>query len=346
MAPSARVRPNWCRARRRHHGAHELPARHPAATTIPPSAPAPTFQPTATHAAISRYALGRDYHKLLRARLQKLADRIADEIGDFGYRVFTDSAPVMEVELAKNAGLGWRGKHTLLLSREAGSWFFLGEIFVDLPLPPDAPHDRPLRHLPRLPRRLPDAAFAAPYQLDARRCISYLTIELKGAIPLELRPLIGNRIYGCDDCQTCLPVESRCAADARGGFRAAPRARRRDAGSNCLPGTKRSSRTACRQRRSAASATSAGCATSPWHWAMHRPRREVIAALKSRRSTSFGAGARARGLGARAPCRELARPSPWPPAAPGRRTIRSTSRHRAASRTAPPFPSPAGCGRR
>jgi epoxyqueuosine reductase len=157
------------------------------------------------HAAISRYALGRDYHKLLRARLQKLADRIVAEVGDFGYRVFTDSAPVMEVELAKNAGLGWRGKHTLLLSRQAGSWFFLGEIFVDLPLPPDAPTTDHCGSCRACLDACPTAAFAAPYRLDARRCISYLTIELKGAIPEMLRPLLGNRIYGCDDCQSVCP---------------------------------------------------------------------------------------------------------------------------------------------
>jgi epoxyqueuosine reductase len=156
-------------------------------------------------AAISCYAQGRDYHKLLRARLQKLADRIAGEVGDFGYRVFTDSAPVMEVELARNAGLGWRGKHTLLLSREAGSWFFLGEIFVDLPLPPDAPVSAHCGACTACLDACPTGAFLGPGQLDARRCISYLTIELKGCIPEELRPLIGNRIYGCDDCQLVCP---------------------------------------------------------------------------------------------------------------------------------------------
>jgi epoxyqueuosine reductase len=159
----------------------------------------------AAHAAISRYALGRDYHKLLRARLQKLADRIAAEIGDFGYRVFTDSAPVMEVALAAGAGLGWRGKHTLLLSREAGSWFFLGEIYVELPLPPDAPVTDHCGTCRACLEACPTQAFAAPYRLDARRCISYLTIELKGAIPEALRPHMGNRIYGCDDCQDVCP---------------------------------------------------------------------------------------------------------------------------------------------
>ena len=161
----------------------------------------------ADHAIISRYAQGRDYHKLLRARLQQLADRMVAEIGDFGYRVFTDSAPVMEVELAHQANLGWRGKHTLLLSR-TGSWFFLGELFVALPMPPDGVGERHNGHCGTCRACLaacPTQAFLAPYRLDARRCISYLTIELKGSIPLALRPLLGNRIYGCDDCQTACP---------------------------------------------------------------------------------------------------------------------------------------------
>jgi epoxyqueuosine reductase len=157
------------------------------------------------HAAVSRYAQGRDYHKVLRNRLQKLADRIEAEAGTFGYRVFTDSAPVMEVELAARAGLGWRGKHTLLLSRDAGSWFFLGEILVDLPLPPDAPAAEHCGTCRACLNACPTGAIVAPYRVDARRCISYLTIELKGSIPLELRSLIGNRVYGCDDCQLCCP---------------------------------------------------------------------------------------------------------------------------------------------
>ncbi len=159
----------------------------------------------AGHAAISRYALGRDYHKLLRNRLQKLADRIALEAGAFGYRVFTDSAPVMEVELAQQAGLGWRGKHSLLLSREAGSWFFLGEIYTNLPLPADAPTSEHCGTCRACLDACPTGAIVAPYRVDARLCISYLTIELKGSIPIELRPLIGNRVYGCDDCQLCCP---------------------------------------------------------------------------------------------------------------------------------------------
>ena len=156
-------------------------------------------------AFISRYALGRDYHKLLRARLQQLADRITAEIGSFSYRVFTDSAPVMEVGLAQNSGFGWRGKHTLLLEREAGSWFFLGEIFTDLSLPPDAPVTDHCGTCTACLESCPTQAIVAPYKLDARLCISYLTIELKGSIPEPLRPLLGNRIYGCDDCQLVCP---------------------------------------------------------------------------------------------------------------------------------------------
>jgi epoxyqueuosine reductase len=156
-------------------------------------------------AFISRYALGRDYHKVLRARLQQLCERIAQEIGDFGYRVFTDSAPVLEVQLAEKAGLGWRGKHTLLLSRETGSWFFLGEIYTDLPLPMDDPAKNHCGDCQACMDICPTNAIIAPYLVDARRCISYLTIELKESIPQDLRPLIGNRIYGCDDCQLTCP---------------------------------------------------------------------------------------------------------------------------------------------
>ena len=159
----------------------------------------------ADHAYIARYARGRDYHKLLRARLQILAERITGEVGEFGYRVFSDSAPVMEVALAAKAGLGWRGKHTLLLSREAGSYFFLGEIYTDLPLPVDAPQGAHCGSCSRCIDVCPTQAIRAPYSLEARRCISYLTIELKGSIPVELRPLIGNRVYGCDDCQLACP---------------------------------------------------------------------------------------------------------------------------------------------
>jgi epoxyqueuosine reductase len=156
-------------------------------------------------AYVSRYALGRDYHKVLRGRLARLAARIADEIGPYGHRVFTDSAPVLEVALAAKSGLGWRGKHTLLLSREAGSYFFLGEIYTDLPLPVSAPVSAHCGTCSACIAACPTGAIVAPWELDARRCISYLTIELEGRIPEELRPLIGNRIYGCDDCQLVCP---------------------------------------------------------------------------------------------------------------------------------------------
>jgi epoxyqueuosine reductase len=156
-------------------------------------------------AVISVYARGRDYHKVLRARLQQLADKVKAEIGDFGYRVFTDSAPVMELPLAEKAGLGWRGKHTLLLSRTAGSMFFMGEFLVDLPLPVDEPTGAHCGQCSACIDVCPTQAILGPGRLDARRCVSYLTIELKSAIPLEMRPLIGNRVYGCDDCQTACP---------------------------------------------------------------------------------------------------------------------------------------------
>jgi epoxyqueuosine reductase len=156
-------------------------------------------------AFVSRYALGRDYHKLLRSRLQQLADRITAEIGSFAYRAFTDSAPVLEVELARNGGLGWRGKHTLLLDRHAGSWFFLGELFTDLPLPPDPPVTDHCGTCRACLDACPTQAIVAPWRLDARLCVSYLTIEHKGSIPEALRPSLGNRIYGCDDCQLACP---------------------------------------------------------------------------------------------------------------------------------------------
>jgi epoxyqueuosine reductase len=155
-------------------------------------------------AVVARYARGRDYHKVLRIRLQKLCERIEAEIGAFGYRAFSDSAPVMEVELAQRAGIGWRGKHTLLLDR-TGSWFFLGEIYTSLALPPDAPVRDHCGTCEKCIEICPTQAIRGPYKLDARRCISYLTIEHKSAIPEELRSLIGNRVYGCDDCQTVCP---------------------------------------------------------------------------------------------------------------------------------------------
>ena len=156
-------------------------------------------------AIVSIYARGRDYHKVVRQRLQALASRMEGDVGAFGYRVATDSAPVMEVELARKAGLGWRGKHTLLLSQDAGSMFFLGEILTDLPLPVDRETGEHCGRCVRCIAACPTQAIVAPYEVDARRCISYLTIELPGAIPEELRPLIGNRVYGCDDCQLACP---------------------------------------------------------------------------------------------------------------------------------------------
>lgn len=154
---------------------------------------------------VSMYARGRDYHKVLRSRLQRLADRIAQEVGPLGHRVFTDSAPVLEAELATRSGQGWRGKHTLVLHREAGSMFFLGEIYVDLALPPTDPVEPHCGTCTACIDVCPTQAIVAPYRLDARRCISYLTIEHAGPIPEALRPLMGNRIYGCDDCQLACP---------------------------------------------------------------------------------------------------------------------------------------------
>ncbi|KQX99101.1 epoxyqueuosine reductase [Rhodanobacter sp. Root480] len=154
---------------------------------------------------VSRYALGRDYHKLMRGRLQKLAERIQGVVGDFGYRAYVDSAPVMEKALARNAGLGWIGKHTVLINRRAGSYFFLGELFTDLPLPVDPPASAHCGSCTRCIDVCPTQAILGPYQLDAKRCISYLTIELKGSIPEDLRAPMGNRIFGCDDCQLVCP---------------------------------------------------------------------------------------------------------------------------------------------
>jgi epoxyqueuosine reductase len=156
-------------------------------------------------ATVSLYARGRDYHKVLRQRLRRLADRLAEEIGPFGHRVFTDSAPVLEVELAARSGIGWRGKHTLVLDREAGSMFFLGEIYVDVLLPETPPVEAHCGSCTACIDVCPTQAIVAPYELDARRCISYLTIEAKGPIPVEYRAAIGNRIYGCDDCQLVCP---------------------------------------------------------------------------------------------------------------------------------------------
>ncbi|WP_321348418.1 tRNA epoxyqueuosine(34) reductase QueG [Halopseudomonas oceani] len=170
-------------------------------------------------AYISRYALGRDYHKLIRRRLQQLADRIQNLIGPFGYRAFVDSAPVMERALATRSGLGWIGKNTMLINRKAGSYFFLGELYTDLPLPLDKPQQT--EHCGKCTaclERCPTDAFVGPHLLDARRCISYLTIELKGAIPEQLRPLMGNRVFGCDDCQLVCPWNRFAKATTESDF--------------------------------------------------------------------------------------------------------------------------------
>lgn len=171
-------------------------------------------------AYVSRYALGRDYHKILRNALQDLADRIEARIGSFGYRVFVDSGPVLEKALARNAGLGWIGKHTNLIARDAGSWFFLGELFTDLPLPTDPAVGAHCGTCEACVPACPTGAITAPWQLDARLCISYLTIELPGSIPEELRPLIGNRIYGCDDCQLVCPWNKFAKAAAHPDLKA------------------------------------------------------------------------------------------------------------------------------
>lgn len=170
---------------------------------------------------ISRYALGRDYHKVIRKRLQKLADRIEAQIGPFGYRAFCDSAPVMEKPLSQKAGLGWRGKHTLTLTHNAGSYFFLGELYTDLPLPIDEPTSDHCGTCNKCIDVCPTGAITAPYQLDATRCISYLTIEHKGHIDEELRPLMGNRIFGCDDCQLICPFNKYAQVTMENDF--APR---------------------------------------------------------------------------------------------------------------------------
>jgi epoxyqueuosine reductase len=214
---------NWLAAER--HGAMDYMARHGLKRSRPAQLRAGTlrvisvrmdYDPPAARDAwevlddaalgyVSRYALGRDYHKVMRARLQKLADHITAAIGSFGHRAFVDSAPVLEKALARNAGLGWIGKHTNLINARAGSWFFLGELYTDLPLPVDEAAKDYCGTCVRCIDICPTRAIVAPNQLDARRCISYLTIELRESIPLELRPLIGNRIYGCDDCQLVCP---------------------------------------------------------------------------------------------------------------------------------------------
>ena len=208
-----------------HHGEMEYMARHGTKRTRPaelepgtqrvisvrmdyiPAGTANAWQVLGDAAAgyVSRYALGRDYHKLMRQRLQKLAERIHGVVGNFGYRAYVDSAPVMEKALARNAGLGWIGKHTVLINRRAGSYFFLGELYTDLPLPVDQPASEHCGTCTRCIEVCPTQAITGPYQLDAKRCISYLTIELKGSIPEDLRAPMGNRIFGCDDCQLVCP---------------------------------------------------------------------------------------------------------------------------------------------
>ncbi|MBN0989168.1 tRNA epoxyqueuosine(34) reductase QueG [Amphritea pacifica] len=173
---------------------------------LPPDTKTISVLKNPDQAYISRYTMGRDYHKVMRKKLTQLGKQMETLIGQFGYRAFVDSAPVLERPLARNSGLGWQGKHTLILNRQAGSWFLLGELFVDLPLPVDPPYTE--EHCGQCQACIdicPTQAIVAPYQLDARRCISYLTIELKGSIPTEFRPLIGNRIFGCDDCQLICP---------------------------------------------------------------------------------------------------------------------------------------------
>jgi len=172
---------------------------------------------------VARYAVGRDYHRLMRRRLQRLADHIADAIGPFLYRAFTDSAPVMEKPLASHAGLGWIGKHTNLINKNSGSFFFIGELYTDLPLPVDGPVTDHCGECSRCITACPTGAIVGPYQLDARRCISYLTIELKGSIPIELRASIGNRIFGCDDCQLVCPWNRFSQPTEEIGFALNPR---------------------------------------------------------------------------------------------------------------------------
>ena len=227
---------NWLDAG--HHGEMDYMRRHGVARTRPaqlvpgtvrvitarvnywPSRarPARDVLADSRRAYVARYALGRDYHKVLRSRLATLATRVSTEIGPFGYRVFTDSAPVLEVALAAKSGLGWRGKHTLLLNRNGGSYFFLGEIYTNLPLPITPAATAHCGTCNACINACPTGAIVGPYQLDARRCISYLTIELKGSIPIELRPLIGNRIYGCDDCQLVCPFNRDAAVSSIADF--------------------------------------------------------------------------------------------------------------------------------
>ena len=252
---------------------------------------------------VARYALGRDYHKVLRQRLQRLADAIAERIGEFGYRVFVDSAPVLEKALARDAGLGWIGKHTNLLDRD-GSWFLLGELYTDLPLPPDAPVGEHCGSCRACIDVCPTQAIVAPYELDARRCISYLTIELRGSIPEALRPAIGNRIFGCDDCQLFCPwnkfarptsvgdfavrhgldntglielfawSRERMAGSHR-GLRAAPRRLRRLAAQHCRRSRQRTGRRARRRRARGARRRPSAIVREHVQWALDRQRAEA-----------------------------------------------------------------------
>lgn len=185
---------------------------------LPPAAAIARTLSQPMRAYISRYALGRDYHKLLRQRLKQLGDRIAQEVEACDFRPFVDSAPLLERPLAAQAGLGWIGKHSLVLHAEAGSFFFLGELLINLPLPIDQPVKQDCGSCVACLRQCPTAAIVEPYVVDARRCISYLTIEYAGAIPLELRPLMGNRIYGCDDCQLICPWNRYAKASAEADF--------------------------------------------------------------------------------------------------------------------------------
>ncbi|MEX0729253.1 MAG: tRNA epoxyqueuosine(34) reductase QueG [Aquisalimonadaceae bacterium] len=178
-----------------------------------------TVMADGTRGFVARYALGRDYHKLMRKRLQQLADRITEACGAFGYRVFVDSAPVLEKPLAEKAGLGWIGKHTLLINRQAGSWFFLGELYTDLPLPVDHAARGHCGSCTACLDICPTDAIVAPYQLDARRCISYFTIESHGPIPEAFRSLMGNRIFGCDDCQLVCPWNKFARPTSESDFR-------------------------------------------------------------------------------------------------------------------------------
>ncbi len=229
---------NWLQAG--HHGEMDYMQRHGTRRSRPADLVPGTLRvisvrmdylpPDATHpstvlgnpelAYVSRYAMGRDYHKVIRARLQKLAEQIETETGPYGYRAFVDSAPVLEKALARNAGLGWIGKHSNLIHPETGSWFFIGELYTDLPLPVDEPFTQ--NHCGTCSACIdicPTQAIIGPYQVDARRCISYLTIELRGPIPVEFRKALGNRIYGCDDCQLVCPWNKFAHNTEESGFR-------------------------------------------------------------------------------------------------------------------------------